>query len=51
MPESNKPGRRDDAAARFDLHPPLAYRKDMARRFRQEREYASEQVYREAGTR
>jgi hypothetical protein len=33
------------------LHPPERYLKEMARRYRDEREYSSEQVYREAGLR
>jgi hypothetical protein len=33
------------------LHPPERYLKETARRYRDEREYSSEQVYREAGLR
>lgn len=39
----------DVILALLDLHPPEAYLKEMARRYREEREYSSERVYREAG--
>ncbi len=39
----------DVIVALLDLHPPEAYLKEMARRYREEREYSSDHVYREAG--
>jgi hypothetical protein len=41
----------DVILALLDLHPPEAYLKEMARRYRDEREYTSKQVYRDAGLR
>jgi len=41
----------DVILALLDLHPPEAYIEEMARRYREEREYSSEQVYRDAGLR
>jgi hypothetical protein len=41
----------DVILALLDLHPPEAYLKEMARRYRDEPEHPAEQVYREAGLR
>jgi hypothetical protein len=41
----------DVILALLDLQPPEAYLKEMARRYREEREYSSEQVYRDASLR
>jgi hypothetical protein len=47
----NRRSYEDVILALLDLHPPDAYLKEMARRYREEREYSSGQVYREAGLR
>ena len=39
----------DVILALLDLHPPEAYLREMARRYREEPEHPAEQVYREAG--